>query len=162
RRTKLESRIPALENIVFHAKLGSMKEKVERVAALAKALAPRVGSDAEEAERAARLAKADLTTSMVGEFPELQGLMGRYYAEQDKELSAVAQAIEEHYQPLGPSDECPSLPVSIAVALADKIDTLTGFWSIDEKPTGSKDPFALRRAALGVIRIILENEIRLP
>jgi glycyl-tRNA synthetase beta chain len=161
RKKKLVERIPALTNIVFHAKLGSVAEKAERVAALAKELAPIVGADADEAQRAARLAKADLTTSMVGEFPELQGLMGRYYAEADGEPTAVAQAIEEHYKPLGPSDECPSLPVSVAVALADKIDTLVGFWRVGEKPTGSKDPFALRRAALGLIRIILENNVRI-
>lgn len=162
RKKKLEDCVPALANIVFHARLGSVAEKVGIVAALADQLALKLGADAQETKRAAILAKADLTKSMVGEFPELQGLMGRYYAQSDGEPSAVALAIEEHYKPLGPSDECPSAPVSVAVALADKIDTLASFWVIDEKPTGSKDPYALRRAALGVIRIILENDIRLP
>jgi glycyl-tRNA synthetase beta chain len=161
RKKKLEDRIPALENIVFHAKLGTVKDKVDRVAVLAENLALYIGADTDEAARAARLAKVDLTSTMVGEFPELQGLMGRYYAQADGEPAAVALAIEEHYKPLGPSDECPSAPVSVAVALADKIDTLAGFWLIDEKPTGSKDPFALRRAALGVIRLVLENQIRI-
>jgi glycyl-tRNA synthetase beta chain len=162
RKRKLAQRVDALKDIVFHAKLGSMHEKAGRMAALAKELAPAVGADAEEAARAALLCKADLTTQMVGEFPELQGVMGRYYALNDGELPAVAEAIEEHYKPLGPSDECPSQPVSIALALADKIDTLVRFFMIDERPTGSKDPFALRRAALGVIRLVLENELRLP
>jgi glycyl-tRNA synthetase beta chain len=162
RKKKLADRIDALQSIVFHAKLGTMREKAERVAVLARELAPVVGADAEEALRAARLAKADLTTQMVGEFPELQGVMGRYYALHDGELLAVAEAIEEHYKPLGPSDECPSQPVSVSVALADKLDTLVRFWMIDERPTGSKDPFALRRAALGVIRLVLENDLRIP
>jgi glycyl-tRNA synthetase beta chain len=148
--------------IVFHEKLGTQGERVARVAALARELAPIVGADAGLAERAARLAKADLVTEMVGEFPELQGLMGRYYALAQNEEPSVADAIEEHYKPQGPNDRIPTSPISVAVALADKLDTLTGFWAIDEKPTGSKDPYALRRAALGVIRIVLENELRLP
>jgi glycyl-tRNA synthetase beta chain len=129
---------------------------------LARELAPKVGADAELAGRAARLAKADLATEMVGEFPELQGLMGRYYATEQKEPRDVAAAIEEHYKPQGPNDRIPTSPVSIAVALADKLDTLVGFWAVGEKPTGSKDPYALRRAALGVIRIVLENQLTLP
>jgi glycyl-tRNA synthetase beta chain len=160
-KTKLEDRLPKLDKIVFHEKLGTQGERVQRIAALAKELAPLVGADAGMAERAANLAKADLVTEMVGEFPELQGLMGRYYATAQGEYSSVAAACEEHYKPQGPSDRVPSDPVSIAVALADKIDTLVGFWAIDEKPTGSKDPYALRRAALGVIRLILENGLRL-
>src|SRR5690606_40212979 len=131
-----------------------------RIAVLAKEIAPLVGADPAKAERAANLAKADLVSEMVGEFPELQGLMGRYHAAAQGEDASVAAAIEEHYKPLGPTDRVPTDPVSIAVALADKLDMLVGFWAIDEKPTGSKDPFALRRAALGVIRLILENEKR--
>ncbi len=159
----LDQRLAKLRalNIVFHAKLGTQGERVERIAALAKELAPKVGANPALAERAAHLAKADLVTEMVGEFPELQGLMGRYYANAQNEPPEVAAAIEEHYRPQGPGDRIPTAPVSIAVALADKLDTLVGFWAIDEKPTGSKDPFALRRAALGVIRIVLENSIRL-
>ena len=160
-KTKLEDRLPKLDKIVFHEKLGTQGERVQRIAALAKELAPLVGADEGMAERAANLAKADLVTEMVGEFPELQGLMGRYYATAQGEYLSVAAACEEHYKPQGPSDRVPSDPVSIAVALADKIDTLVGFWAIDEKPTGSKDPYALRRAALGVIRLILENGLRL-
>ncbi|MFC4175343.1 glycine--tRNA ligase subunit beta [Microvirga sp. GCM10011540] len=160
-RVKLEDRLDKLKSIVFHEKLGTQHERVERIAALARDLAPFVGADPELAERAARLAKADLVTEMVGEFPELQGLMGRYYATLQGENPSVAAAVEEHYKPLGPSDRVPTDPVSVAVALADKIDTLVGFWAIDEKPTGSKDPYALRRAALGVIRLVLENDIRL-
>ena len=149
----------ALSNVTFHNKLGTQAERIERIAALARELAPVVGADADEAERAAKLAKADLSSEMVYEFPELQGLMGRYYAESAGETAAVAAAAEEHYAPLGPSDAVPTAPVSVAVSLADKIDTLTGFWAIDEKPTGSKDPFALRRSALGVIRLVLENDL---
>jgi len=160
-KTKLEDRLPKLDKIVFHEKLGTQGERVKRIAALAKELAPLVGADEGMAERAATLAKADLVTEMVGEFPELQGLMGRYYATARGEYASVAAACEEHYKPQGPSDRVPSDPVSIAVALADKIDTLVGFWAIDEKPTGSKDPYALRRAALGAIRLILENGLRL-
>jgi glycyl-tRNA synthetase beta chain len=160
-KTELEDRLPKLDKIVFHEKLGTQGERVKRIAALAKELAPLVGADEGMAERAATLAKADLVSEMVGEFPELQGLMGRYYATAQGEYASVAAACEEHYKPQGPSDRVPSDPVSIAVALADKFDTLTGFWAIDEKPTGSKDPYALRRAALGVIRLILENNIRL-
>ncbi|MBV9065883.1 MAG: glycine--tRNA ligase subunit beta, partial [Methylobacteriaceae bacterium] len=160
-RIKLEDRLPKLDAIVFHEKLGTQGERVKRIEALARELAPSVGPDPEKAARAARLAKADLVSEMVGEFPELQGLMGRYYAAHQGEDADVAAAVEEHYKPQGPSDRVPTNPVSIAVALADKIDTLVGFWAIDEKPTGSKDPYALRRAALGVIRIVLENGLRL-
>ncbi|MEH3116721.1 MAG: glycine--tRNA ligase subunit beta [Methylorubrum populi] len=156
--TKLEDRLPKLDTIVFHERLGTQGERVARIAALAKEIAPLVGADPALAERAARLAKADLVTEMVGEFPELQGLMGRKYAALQGEPESVAAAIEEHYKPVGPSDRVPTDPVSIAVALADKLDTLVGFWAIDEKPTGSKDPYALRRAALGVIRILSERE----
>ncbi|MGP0058698.1 MAG: glycine--tRNA ligase subunit beta [Beijerinckiaceae bacterium] len=161
RKVKLEDRLPKLADIVFHEKLGSQGERIERIAALAEELAPLVGADPALAKRAALLAKADLVTEMVGEFPELQGLMGKYYAQAQGEDPAVAAAIEGHYKPQGPNDRIPTAPVSIAVALADKLDTLVGFWAIDEKPTGSKDPYALRRAALGVIRIVLENELRL-
>jgi len=157
----LESRIDALQDVVFHQKLGSVYDKVIRVAALAEQLAPIVGADPKLAKRAAMLAKADLTTQMVVEFTSLQGVMGRYYALADGEDQSVAEAIADHYKPQGPADEVPTNPVSIAVALADKLDTLVGFWAIDEKPTGSKDPYALRRAALGVIRILLENKVRL-
>lgn len=159
----LDQRMAKLDKlgVVFHAKLGTQGERVQRIAALAKELAPIVGADPALAERAARLTKADLPTEMVGEFPELQGLMGRKYAELQGENASVAAAIEEHYKPLGPSDRVPTDPVSVAVALADKLDTLVGFWAIDEKPTGSKDPYALRRAALGVIRLVVENEISL-
>ncbi|WP_267428451.1 glycine--tRNA ligase subunit beta [Methylobacterium sp. GC_Met_2] len=159
--TRLEDRLPKLDSIVFHEKLGTQGERIARIAALAKELAPLVGADPVLAERAARLAKADLVTEMVGEFPELQGLMGRKYATLQGEHPSVCAAIEEHYKPVGPSDRVPSDPVSVAVALADKFDTLVGFWVIEEKPTGSKDPFALRRAALGVTRLILENSIRI-
>ncbi|MEL6244320.1 MAG: glycine--tRNA ligase subunit beta, partial [Pseudomonadota bacterium] len=150
-----------LGKIDFKKELGTIADKVERVAALARELAPKVGADPDLAERAARLAKADLVSEMVYEFPELQGVMGRYYALEAGEDAAVADAIRDHYKPQGPSDAVPSRPVSVAVALADKLDTLVGFWAIDEKPTGSKDPFALRRAALGVVRIILQNALRL-
>jgi len=160
--TPLEEMAKKLSTIAFKAELGSLGDKVERVAALARELAPKVGADPDLAERAARLAKADLVSEMVGEFPELQGVMGRYYALEAGERASVADAIRDHYKPQGPSDSVPTDPVGIAVALADKLDTLVGFWAIDEKPTGSKDPFALRRAALGVVRIVLENEVRLP
>lgn len=149
-----------LRAVTFHAKLGSQAERVERIAALARELAPAVGADADMAERAARLAKLDLRSAMVGEFPELQGVMGRYCALAAGEPAAVADAARDHWRPKGEGDSVPTDPVSVAVALADKIDTLTGFWAIDEKPTGSKDPFALRRAALGVIRLVLENGLR--
>ncbi len=149
-----------LSNVTFHNKLGSQKDRIDRIAALARELAPLVGAEADQAEQAARIAKADLSSEMVYEFPELQGLMGRYYAEAAGLPEAVAAAAQEHYSPLGPSDAVPTAPVSVAVALADKIDTLTGFWTIDEKPTGSKDPYALRRAALGVIRLVLANGSR--
>ncbi len=159
-KTRLEDRLPKFEHIVFHEKLGSQAERIARIEKLAGELAPLVGADVAKAKRAAKLCKADLLTEVVGEFPELQGLMGKYYAEEQDEDEAVAHACEDHYKPKGPDDLVPSDPVSIAVALADKIDTLVGFWAIDEKPTGSKDPFALRRAALGVIRVILDNAIR--
>jgi len=160
-KTKLEDRLPKFENIVFHEKLGSQAERIARIERLAAEIAPLVGADVEKTRRAARLAKADLLTEVVGEFPELQGLMGKYYALAQGEDASVAAASEEHYKPQGPADRVPTDPVSVAVALADKIDTLVGFWAIDEKPTGSKDPYALRRAALGVIRIILENSRRI-
>jgi glycyl-tRNA synthetase beta chain len=158
---KLEDRLPKFDNIVFHEKLGTQAERIRRIERLAAEIAPLVGADVEKAKRAAHLAKADLLTDVVGEFPELQGLMGKYYALAQGEDASVGAASEEHYKPQGPTDRVPSDPVSVAVALADKIDTLVGFWAIDEKPTGSKDPYALRRAALGVIRLIVENKIRL-
>ncbi|BCJ90197.1 glycine--tRNA ligase beta subunit [Terrihabitans soli] len=162
KRIKLEERAKKLEQIVFHEKLGKQSERVERIAKLAKELAPLLGADPAKAERAAKLAKADLVTETVGEFPEVQGTAGRYLAAIQGEDAEVAEAIGDHYKPAGQGDRVPVSPVAIAVALADKLDTLTGFWSIDEKPTGSKDPYALRRAALGVIRIVLENGLRLP
>ena len=152
----------ALENVTFHNKLGSQAARIKRIAALARDLAPIVGADSDMAEQAALVAKADLSSEMVYEFPELQGLMGRYYAEKAGMSADIAAACEAHYSPLGPSDDVPTAPVSVAVALADKLDMLTGFWAIDEKPTGSKDPFALRRAALGVIRLTLDNHLTLP
>ena len=158
---KLEDRLPRFADIIFHEKLGTQAERIERLERLAGDLAPLVGADVAKAKRAARLCKADLLTEVVGEFPEVQGTMGKYYAEAQGEDEAIAHAIEDHYRPKGPDDLVPAEPVSIAVALADKIDTLVGFWAIDEKPTGSKDPYALRRAALGVIRIILDNGLRL-
>lgn len=161
-KTPLDDRVAKLDAIVFHEKLGSQGERVKRLQKLAAAIAPLVGADPVKAARAAHLAKADLVSDMVGEFPELQGLMGRYYAAAQGEDEAVAGAIEDHYKPQGPSDAVPADPVAIAVALADKLDMLVGFWAIDEKPTGSKDPYALRRAALGVIRIVLERDLRLP
>jgi glycyl-tRNA synthetase beta chain len=163
RKTTLESRLPSLKQIVFHAKLGTQAERVERIVALAGEIAKSVlGAEVAAVEQAARLCKADLVTGMVGEFPELQGVMGRYYALGEKLPASVADAIGDHYTPAGPNDRCPAAPVSIAVALADKLDALTSFWAIGEKPTGSRDPFALRRAALGVIRIVVENKLRLP
>ncbi|WP_339693487.1 glycine--tRNA ligase subunit beta [Celeribacter baekdonensis] len=156
----LEAMAAPLANVTFHNKLGSQSERIARIAALAREIAPIVGADADEAELAAKVAKADLSSEMVYEFPELQGIMGRYYAKKAGLSDAVADACRDHYSPLGPSDDVPTEPVSVAVALADKLDTLTGFWAIDEKPTGSKDPFALRRAALGVIRLVLVNDRR--
>jgi glycyl-tRNA synthetase beta chain len=150
-----------LKNVTFHNKLGTQAELIERMAVLARELAPMVGADPDDAEKAARIAKADLSSEMVYEFPELQGLMGRYYAAAAGMSDEIAAASEEHYAPLGPSDDVPTAPISVAVALAEKIDKLTGFWAIDEKPTGSKDPFALRRAALGVIRTVVENDLSL-
>ena len=152
--------LDSLSNVTFHNKLGTQKDRIDRIVALASEIAPLVGADVAEAAEAARVAKADLSSEMVYEFPELQGLMGRKYASKAGLSDAIAAAAQEHYSPLGPSDDVPTAPVSVAVALADKLDTLTGFWTIDEKPTGSKDPFALRRAALGVIRLILENDIK--
>ena len=160
-KTKLEDRLPKFDAIVFHEQLGTQAERIARIERLAGELAPLVGADVEKARRAARLAKADLLTEVVGEFPELQGLMGKYYALAQGEDASVAAACEEHYKPQGPADRVPNDPVSVAVALADKIDTLVGFFWIDEKPTGSKDPYALRRAALGTIRTVLSNDIRL-
>src|SRR5207248_1102382 len=160
-KTRLEDRLPKFDNIVFHEKLGTQAERIKRIERLVGKIAPLVGADVEKAKRAAHLAKSDLLTEVVGEFPELQGLMGKYYALAQGEDAVVAAASEEHYKPQGPADRVPSEPVSIAVALADQIDTLVGFWAIDEKPTGSKDPFALRRAALGIARILLHNETRL-
>ena len=162
RAVRLDSRVPALDAVTFHAKLGSQNARVGRLMQLAEALAPLVGADRAHARRAALLCKADLVTGMVGEFPELQGVMGRYYALHDGEDAAVADAIRDHYAPRGPGEAVPADPVVIAVALADKIDQLSGFFAIDEKPTGSGDPFALRRAALGIIRILRENNLRLP
>lgn len=159
RTTGLDAMIPKLAKIDFKKELGTIADKVTRVAALATKIAPEVGADPKLAERAAHLAKADLVSEMVYEFPELQGVMGRYYALGAGEDARVADAIRDHYKPQGPSDAVPNEAVGIAVALADKLDTLVGFWAIDEKPTGSKDPFALRRAALGVIRIIMENQL---
>jgi glycyl-tRNA synthetase beta chain len=160
-KTKLEDRLPKFEQIVFHEKLGTQAERIKRLERLAAEIAPLVGADVAKATRAAHLAKADLLTEVVGEFPEVQGLMGKYYALAQSEDASVAAACEEHYKPQGPADRVPTDPVSVAVALADKFDTLVGFWAIDEKPTGSKDPYALRRAALGVIRLIAENALRL-
>ena len=160
-KTKLADRLPKFDQIVFHEKLGTQAERIARIERLAGELAPLVGADVAKAKRAARLAKADLLTEVVGEFPELQGLMGKYYALAQGEDVSVAAASEEHYKPQGPNDRVPTDPVSVAVALADKIDTLVGFWAIHEKPTGSKDPYALRRAALGVIRIISDNGLRI-
>ena len=157
----LEGMAAGLANVTFHNKLGSQADRITRIEALAREIAPLVGADADLAAQAARVAKADLQSAMVGEFPELQGLMGSYYARAAGLPEAVALACKAHYQPLGPSDAVPGDPVSVAVALADKLDTLTGFWAIDEKPTGSKDPYALRRAALGIIRLVLGNGVRI-
>jgi glycyl-tRNA synthetase beta chain len=160
-KTKLEDRLPKFDQIIFHEKLGTQARRIERIVQLAALIAPLVGADVDRVKRAAQLAKADLLSEVVGEFPELQGLMGKYYALAQGEDASVAAASEEHYKPQGPADRVPTDPVSITVALADKIDTLVGFWAIDDKPTGSKDPYALRRAALGVIRLILENGRRI-
>jgi len=161
RNTKLADRVEALKAIVFHAKLGTQYERVERIEALAGEIAEKIGADVVKAKRAARLSKADLTTGVVGEFPELQGVMGRYYALHDGDDAEIADAIRDHYKPAGPSDAVPSAPVSMAAALADKLDQLVGFFVVGEKPTGSSDPYALRRAALGTIRVMLERGIRL-
>lgn len=161
RKQPLAGRVDRLADRVFHAKLGSDLERVGRIGCLARSISSHVGADPELAARAAWLCKADLTTGMVGEFPELQGLMGRYYALHDGEPADVAEAIADHYAPQGPADRCPSAPVSVAVALADKIDMLVGFFAIGEKPTGSRDPYALRRAGLGVIRMLIENDLRM-
>jgi len=157
--TPLEQRLPKLKDMVFHAKLGTQAERVERIVELAAKIAPKLGADTALVKRAAQLAKADLVTEMVNEFGSLQGLIGRYYALAQGEDSQVANAIEKHYKPLGPSDEIPYDIIAITVALADKLDILSCFWAIDEKPTGSRDPFALRRAALGIIRILVENKL---
>ena len=157
----IETWTAQLSNVTFHNKLGSQADRIERISALARDLAPFVGADEDDAEKSAKLAKADLSSEMVYEFPELQGLMGRYYAKAAGLSDEIAAVAEEHYAPLGPSDNVPSAPLSVIVALADKIDTLTGFWAVSEKPTGSKDPFALRRAALGVIRLVRENNLSL-
>ncbi len=162
RRVPLSDRVEALSQIIFHAKLGTVRDKVDRVVALSRAIGAQIGADGEASARAALLCKADLVSDLVGEFADLQGLMGCYYARHDGEADEVAKAIKEHYAPLGPSDTCPSAPISCAVAIADKIDTLVGFFVLDEVPTGSKDPYALRRAALGIIRLVLENGLRLP
>ena len=161
RKVRLESRVPALDAVTFHAKLGSQGDRVRRLVQQARTIAPLVGAEAQLAERAALLAKADLTAGMVGEFPELQGVMGRYYALHDGERSEIADAIRDHYAPKGPSDSVPDNPVSIAVALADKLDLLAGFFGIGEKPSGSGDPYALRRAGLGIIRLVRENGLAL-
>ena len=162
-KVKLADRLQALEKVTFHAKLGTLREKAERISALARELAKNIpGCDPALAAKAGLLAKADLTSGMVGEFPELQGIMGGYYARQEGLGDAIADAIAEHYRPAGPNDFCPTKPNSIAVALADKLDTLVGFFAIDELPTGSRDPYALRRAALGIIRLVLENKLHLP
>jgi glycyl-tRNA synthetase beta chain len=161
-KTRLEDGLPKFEKIVFHEKLGTQAERIARIEALAGHIARLIDADIQKTERAARLCKADLLTEVVGEFPELQGLMGRYYTEAQGEDAAVAYACEDHYKPKGPDDLVPADPVSVAVALADKLDTLVGFWAIDEKPTGSKDPYALRRATLGTIRLVLSNALRLP
>ncbi len=157
----LEAWTAKLSNVTFHNKLGSQKDRIDRIAELARKIAASVGADADLSAKAALVVKADLSSEMVFEFPELQGLMGRYYSEAAGLPAEIANACEEHYSPLGPSDDVPTAPVSVTVALADKLDVLTGFWAIDEKPTGSKDPFALRRAALGVIRLLLTNDIRM-
>jgi glycyl-tRNA synthetase beta chain len=160
-KTRLEDRLPKFGHIIFHEKLGTQAERIARIEALAGHIAELIGADIAKTERAARLCKADLLTEVVGEFPELQGLMGKYYAEAQGEDEAVAHACEDHYRPKGPEDLVPADKVSVAVGLADRIDMLVTFWAINEKPTGSKDPYALRRAALGVIRIVLDNAIRL-
>ncbi|MDP9138599.1 MAG: glycine--tRNA ligase subunit beta [Pseudomonadota bacterium] len=162
RQTPLEARLPRLAKVTFHARLGSQRERVDRLAAWAGELAPACRADPSASRLAARLCKADLVSGVVGEFPELQGLMGRYYAQHEGLDDGIANAIEEHYRPRGPGDAVLTAPLSIAVGLADRFDTLVGFWAIDEKPTGSKDPYALRRAALGAIRLILENGLRIP
>ncbi|MCC6948146.1 MAG: glycine--tRNA ligase subunit beta [Bradyrhizobiaceae bacterium] len=162
RKTRLEERLPRFQHITFHDRLGTQAERIERIELLADALAPVAEADPGKVEQAAKLAKTDLLTEVVGEFPELQGLMGKYYALAERLDPEVAAALEDHYRPQGPGDRVPANPVAITVALADKIDMLVGFWAIGEKPTGSKDPFALRRAALGIIRIVIENKLRLP
>ena len=159
-RVPLQDMAAKLSNVTFHNKLGTQADRIARIAALARVIAPIAGADVKQAVLAAQVAKGDLSSEMVYEFPELQGIMGKYYAEKAGLPQSVANACQAHYSPLGPSDDVPKEPVSVTVALADKLDTLTGFWAIDEKPTGSKDPFALRRAALGVIRLVLENGLR--
>ncbi|MEJ1991923.1 MAG: glycine--tRNA ligase subunit beta, partial [Maritimibacter sp.] len=161
-RVSLQEMAAKLANVTFHNKLGTQADRIARIAGLSRMLAPVTGADPKEAVLAAQVAKGDLSSEMVYEFPELQGIMGKYYAEHAGLPQSVADACQAHYSPLGPSDDVPSEPVSVTVALADKLDMLTGFWAIDEKPTGSKDPYALRRAALGIIRIVLTNNLRLP
>jgi len=161
-RAGMQPWLDSLSNVTFHNKMGSQAERIIRIAKLARELAPELGANPDAAEKAAQVAKADLASEMVYEFPELQGVMGRYYAQAAGLSDDISAACEEHYQPLGPSDDVPSAPVSVTVAMAEKLDILAGFWAFDEKPTGSKDPFALRRAALGVIRLILTNNLRLP
>ena len=161
-KVKLEDRLGKLDQIVFHQKLGSQGARAKRLEGLARTIALYTGADESLAARAALLAKADLTSEMVGEFPELQGVMGRYYALEQGEDASVAEAIEDHYKPQGPSDRVPASPVAISVALADKFDMLAGFFAIGDKPTGSKDPYGLRRAALGIVALILENKLPLP
>jgi len=160
--TRLEERLAKFEQIIFHEKLGTQVARIARIESLAGYIARLIDADIQKSERAARLCKADLLTDVVGEFPELQGLMGKYYAQAQDEDEAVAHACEDHYKPKGPDDLVPADPIAVAVALADRIDSLVGFWAIDEKPTGSKDPYALRRAALGTIRLILSNGLHLP
>jgi glycyl-tRNA synthetase beta chain len=162
RKTKLEDSLPKLDAITFHAKLGSQGERIKRIETLAGEIAKTIGADVEKSKLAARLAKADLVKGLVGEFPELQGLMGRYYALDQGIDTEVADALHDHYKPQGPTDSLPVTKIGQAVALADKLDTLVGFWAIDEKPTGSKDPYALRRAALGIIRVVLDKNLRVP
>ena len=163
RKIKLSDRLNALEKVIFHAKLGTLADRVNRIRDLSKLLATKIqGADQESVDKAAMLSKADLVSGMVGEFPELQGVMGRYYAIEEGLPPPIANAIRDHYSPQGPSDTCPKDPVSVVIALAEKLDTLTGFFAIDEKPTGSRDPYALRRAAVGVIRLVIENQIHLP
>src|SRR5204863_1266008 len=162
RKKRLDTRLPRLASVVYHQKLGTQAERIARLRAIAKAIAAPLGADPSQVDRAAMLAKADLVTDMVGEFPELQGTMGRYYAQHDGEPAAVADAIAQHYWPRYAGDALPEGPVAQAVALADKLDALAGMFGIGQMPTGDKDPFGLRRAAIGVLRILIEKRIALP